>query len=80
MYELSGDEKYLNKAKFGFMTNLSKIAEDGTTYSTYNPDMINGGGFSDNAENVRFEIAKKFSSREDCGISRYVWLRIGNYI
>lgn len=79
-YLLTGNQEHRRKAQNTFLTNLSKIHEDGTSYSTYNPDMINGGGFSDNAENVRFEIAKKFSSREDCGISRYVWLRIGNYI
>ena len=79
-YLLTGDEGHKIKAQNTFMTNLSKIREDGKTYSTYNPDEINGGGFSDKAENVKFEIAKKFSQKEDCGISRYVWLRIGNYI
>ena len=79
-YLLTEDKEHLRKAKNAFMTNLSKIQEDGRTFSTYNPDEINGGGFSDKAENVKFQIAPKFSSREDCGISRYVWLRIGNYI
>ncbi len=79
-YLLTGNEKHKIKAQNTFLTNLSKIREDGVSYSTYNPDMINGGGFSDRAENVKFELAKKFSSREDCGISRYVWLRVGNYI
>ncbi len=79
-YLLTGDKEHLRKAKNTFMTNLSKIDKNGKSYSTYNPDEINGGGFSDKAENVKFQIAPKFSSREDCGISRYVWLRIGNYI
>ena len=79
-YLLTRDEEYKEKAQSTFMTNLSKIKEDGTTYSTYNPDMINGGGFSDRAENVRFAIAPKFATRHDCGISRYVWLRLANYI
>ena len=47
---------------------------------TYNPDMINGGGFSDRAENITFKTAPHFSTTPDCGISRYVWLRIGNYL
>ena len=79
-YLLTGDENYRTKAQNTFLTNLSKIQPDGTSYSTYNPDMINGGGFSDQAKNVRFELAKKFADTPDCGISRYVWLRIGNYL
>ena len=79
-YLLTGDEKHKIKAQNTFLTNLSKIQADGKTYSIYNPDEINGGGFSDRAEGVKFEIAKKFSQKEDCGISRYVWLRIGNYV
>ena len=79
-YLLTNNESYKIKAQNTFLTNLSKIQPDGTSYSTYNPDMINGGGFSDRAENVKFEIAKRFASTPDCGISRYVWLRIGNYI
>ncbi len=79
-YLLTGNEEHKIKAQNTFLTNLSKIKEDGKTFSTYNPDEINGGGFSDRAESLKFEIAKKFSQKEDCGISRYVWLRIGNYI
>lgn len=79
-YLLTKDERYKIKAQNTFMTNLSKIQSDGTSFSTYNPDMINGGGFSDRAENVKFQVAPKFSTRVDCGISRYAWLRIGNYI
>ena len=71
---------YLN----GYMLTLSSEGEDIREFGINLPinfmSKKNGGGFSDNAENVRFEIAKKFSSREDCGISRYVWLRIGIYI
>ena len=79
-YLLTGDESHKQKAQSTFLTNLSKIQADGTTYSTYNPDMINGGGFSDRAESVRFAIAPKFAAQHDCGISRYVWLRLANYI
>ena len=79
-YLLTKDGAHRVKAENTFMTNLSKIQPDGTTYSTYNPDMINGGGFSDRAESVTFKIAPLFSATPDCGISRYVWLRIGNYL
>lgn len=77
-YELTGEAEHLIRAKNGFMTNLSKIQEDGTSYSIYNPDMINGGGFGDRAENVKFQIAPRFASIVDCGISRYVWIRIND--
>ena len=79
-YMLTKNNDYLIKAKNTFMTNLSKIQPNGTTYSTYNPDEINGGGFSDKAENVKFRIAKRFADQNDSGISRYVWIRIGQYI
>lgn len=77
-YQLTGDTKYLKKATNGFMTNLSKIQKDGTTYSVYNPDEINGGGFDGILNSVRYRVAKRFSDREDCGISRYVWIRIND--
>jgi hypothetical protein len=77
-YQLTGDTKYLKKATNGFMTNLSKIQKDGTTYSVYNPDEINGGGFDGILNSVRYRVAKRFSNREDCGISRYVWIRIND--
>ncbi len=79
-YLLTNDQGHKIKAQNTFLTNLSKIRADGTTYSIYNPDEINGGGFSDRAENIKFQVAKRFSQKEDCGISRYVWIRIGNYI
>ena len=62
------------------MTNLSKIRENGVTYAIYSPDEIPGGGFSDKAEHVRFEIAPRLPNTPDCGLSRYVWLRIANYL
>jgi hypothetical protein len=77
-YQLTGDEKYLAKAKNGFMTNLSKIQTDGVTYSVYNPDEINGGGFDGTPDSIRYRVAKRFADREDCGISRYVWIRIND--
>ena len=60
------------------MTNLSKIDETGRSYSIYNPDMINGGGFADRADDVVFRIANRFADRQDCGLSRYVWIRMAD--
>lgn len=74
-YALTGDETYLVKAKNGFGTNFSKIRADGTSYSIYNVDDINGGGFHSRSEEIEFKIADKFASVPDCGISRYVWIR-----
>ena len=77
-YQLTGDKRYLIKATNGFMTNLSKIQMDGTTYSVYNPDEINGGGFDGTPDRIRYRVAKRFADREDCGISRYVWIRMND--
>lgn len=77
-FKLTGDEAYQIKAHNGFMTNLSKIDKNGKSYSTYNPDLINGGGFHWNAEETTFKLANRFASIEDCGISRYVWIRIND--
>lgn len=74
-YALTGDEEYLIKAKNGFGTNFAKIQEDGTSYSIYNVDDINGGGFHNRCEEITFQIADKFAQVTDSGISRYVWIR-----
>ncbi len=78
LYELTADASHLIRAKNGFLTNLSKIQKSGRSYSIYNPDEINGGGFHSYSDEVRFRIAPRFSDTEDCGISRYVWIRINN--
>lgn len=74
-YALTGEEEYLTKAKNGFGTNFAKIQPDGTSYSIYNVDDINGGGFHSRCEEITFKIAQKFASLTDSGISRYVWIR-----
>lgn len=79
-YALTGDGKYLVKAKNGFGTNFAKIQPDGTTYSIYNVDDINGGGFHSRCEEVVFKIANKFADTTDSGISRYVWIRANDTI
>lgn len=75
-YSLTGDEEYYQKAVNGVMTNLSKIDKEGKSYAIYNPDLINGGGFKQKAEEVIFRVANRFPDREDCGLSRYVWVRL----
>ena len=77
-YALTNDVCYLYKAKNGFMTNLSKIDKEGNSYAIYNPDEINGGGFHSDASGTVFRIAKRFPSYYDCGLSRYVWIRIND--
>ena len=67
-FALTGDKQHLLKSYNGFMTNLSKIHADGKSYSIYNPDMINGGGFHGRAEEIRFEIARKFARQADSGL------------
>lgn len=79
-YLLSGDKNHLLNAKNTFMTNLSKIQSDGTTYAIYNPDMINGGGFHSFSEEISHKIATKFPKTPDCGLSRYVFLRLSQYL
>lgn len=77
-YKLTGDEAHLIKSHNGFMTNLSKIDKNGKSYAIYNPDLINGGGFHWDAEKISFKIAHRFPTIEDCGLSRYVWIRIND--
>ena len=71
-YELTGEIRHLRMSRNAFLTNLSKIDSNGNTYSIYNPDEINGGGF----DKPVIRIANRFASVKDCGISRYVWIRI----
>lgn len=73
---LSGDDRYYEKSFNGFLTNLSKIREDGTSYAIYNADDVNGGGFTNRSETIDFHVAKKYASVPDCGLSRYVWARL----
>ena len=77
-YELTGDCEYLRKAKNTFLTNLSKIQSDGTTYAIYNIDEINGGGFHTECARINYKPSNRFPSWPDCGLSRYVWIRMCN--
>ena len=77
-YELTGEEEYLTRAKNGFMSNLSKIHKDGQSYAIYSPDKIPGGGFHSRSDEIRFELVPRFAHTPDCGLSRYVWIRIND--
>lgn len=74
-YDITGDAEYYEKAFNGFMSNISKIRPDGTTFSIRNIDMIPGGGFSNDPEDWEFKIQNKFPETPDSGLSRYVWIR-----
>ena len=75
-YELTGDREYLEKARNGFMSNLSKIDRKGRSYACYQPDYITGGGFTDDSSEVDFRIVNGFPKQTDSGLSRYVWGRL----
>ena len=77
-YKLTGDKKYLIKAHNGFISNLSKINDNGDSFANFNPDLINGGGFAKRSEEIAFRIADRFPKRADCGLSRYVWIRLND--
>lgn len=74
-YKVSGDKRYLEKARAGFMSNISKISKSGRTYACYQPDYITGGGFAERADEVKFRIARGFPRQTDSGLSRYLWTR-----
>lgn len=73
---LRGDERYISKAKNGFMTNLSKIDAQGRMYAIYNVDKIPGGGFAKRSDDVRFALSPAFPRQTDSGLSRYVFVRL----
>ena len=77
-YCLTKNKEYLRKSLNGLMTNLSKIQDDGRSYAIYNPDLINGGGFADKAGGLVFKVATRFPEQEDCGLSRYVFIRLND--
>ncbi len=77
-YALTGDKTYLEKARNGFMSNLSKIDRKGRSYACYQPDYITGGGFTDNSSEVEFRIVNGFPKQTDSGLSRYVWSRLSS--
>lgn len=74
-YTLTGDARYREKAFNGFMSNLSKIDGNGSSYACYMLDYIPGGGFTDDSAQVDFSIRQGFPHQRDSGLSRYVWVR-----
>lgn len=77
-YVVTGDNNYLEKARNGYMSNLSKIDRKGRSYACYQPDYITGGGFTDNSSEVKFRIVNGFPKQTDSGLSRYVWTRLSS--
>ena len=77
-YVVTGDKNYLEKARNGYMSNLSKIDRKGRSYACYQPDYITGGGFTDNSSEVEFRIINGFPKQTDSGLSRYVWSRLSS--
>lgn len=75
-YVVTGNKNYLEKARNGYMSNLSKIDRKGRSYACYQPDYITGGGFTDNSSEVEFRIVNGFPKQTDSGLSRYVWTRL----
>ncbi len=76
MYALTGNEGYLIKAQNGFMTNLSKMDENGNLYAIYCPDEICGGGLYE--KKPICSLAPRFASVPDCGMSRYAFIRLND--
>lgn len=77
-YVVTGNKNYLEKARNGYMSNLSKIDRKGRSYACYQPDYITGGGFTDNSSEVEFCIVNGFPKQTDSGLSRYVWTRLSS--
>ena len=77
-YVVTGNKNYLEKARNGYMSNLSKIDRKGRSYACYQPDYITGGGFTDNSSEVEFRIVNGFPKQTDSGLSRYVWTRLSS--
>ena len=77
-YVVTGNKNYLEKARNGYMSNLSKIDRKGRSYACYQPDYITGGGFTDNSSEVKLRIVNGFPKQTDSGLSRYVWTRLSS--
>ena len=74
-WKLTGDEDYKEKAFNGYMSNISKVAKNGKTYSCYCADYIKGGGFTKDCSQVKHEVRLGVPKRFDSGLTRYVWIR-----
>ena len=57
------------------MSNISKVAKSGKTYSCYCADYIKGGGFTKDCAEVKHEIRLGKPKLTDSGLTRYVWIR-----
>lgn len=85
MAVLTEDPKYFISSWNGYMTNFSKIEEDGTTYACYQPDYFPGGGLEVIRRSLlnltekdyakKYEIVHDYPKNTDNSLSRYVWVR-----
>lgn len=85
MAVLMGNEKYYKKSLNAFMTNFSKITDEGKSFACYQPDYFTGGGHTGTRETLkqlssedipkRYEITHGYPKHFDNSLSRYVWAR-----
>ncbi len=85
MAVLTKDPKYFISSWNGYMTNFSKIEEDGSTYACYQPDYFPGGGLEVIRRSLlnlgekdyakKYEIVHGYPKNTDNSLSRYVWVR-----
>ena len=73
-YAVTGDKKFLEKARGGFFGNMAKINEKGQSYAIYQADYITGGGFLPGVT-VKYKVVNKYPNQTDSGLSRYLWIR-----
>lgn len=82
---LNKSAQYFVKSWNGYVSNFSKITENGYTYATYSPDYFTGGGSYEqrrtnsrlDGENIdkRYKITHDYPEHYDLSLSRYVWVR-----
>lgn len=72
------DSEGLIESYNSFMTNLSKIQDDGSSYSIYQYDYFAGGGISDTIQEGQLKLTKGYPVKTDSRLSRYVWVRLYN--
>ena len=85
MAVLTGNEEYYKKSLNAFMTNFSKITDEGKSFACYQPDYFTGGGHTGTRETLnqlssedipkRYEITHGYPRHFDNSLSRYVWAR-----
>lgn len=85
---VTNDQKALQDAYNGFITNFAKIQENGDTFSCFEPDFIKGGGWDENRNELiakdggadiapRFAIGHSYPKHPDRTLPLYAWARAG---